>query len=120
MELWVESDPGPFNLAIHDLLERLNLPAVTPRKRRRPRKRPVNHSPCAFCDQPMGEDEFSQFSIVLAYGDGVPVTCGKWAHHRCLNAALHPKHMIRVYRTDEPVDPDEIDRLLRNPPSVED
>jgi hypothetical protein len=50
----------------------------------------------------------------------VPVTCGGWAHHRCLNAALHPKHMIRVYKNDEPVDPDELDRLLERPPKAVD
>lgn len=121
MELWVESDPSPFNLAMHDLLERLNLPPADGRKRKRSRKKPVtNNSPCSFCDQPMGENQFSQFSIVLDYGDGVPVTCGGWAHHRCLNAALHPKHMIRVYKNDEPVDPDELDRLLERPPKAVD
>ena len=26
VELWAEADPKPFNLVIHDLLERLNLP----------------------------------------------------------------------------------------------
>jgi hypothetical protein len=118
MELWVESDPSPFNLAMHDLLERLNLPPADGRKPRRPRKKPVtNNSPCAFCDQPMGENQFSQFNIVLDYGDGTPVTCGGWAHHRCLNAALHPKHMIRVYRNAEPTDPAELDRLLERPPT---
>jgi hypothetical protein len=118
MELWVESDPSPFNLAMHDLLERLNLPPADGRKPRRSRKKPVtNNSPCAFCDQPMGENQFSQFSIVLDYGDGTPVTCGGWAHHRCLNAALHPKHMIRVYKNLELTDPAELDRLLERPPT---
>ena len=51
----------------------------------------------------MGEDHFSQFSIVLEVGDGVPMTHGGWAHLRCLNGALHPKHMIRVYKYDEPI-----------------
>ena len=118
MELWVESDPSPFNVAMHDLLERLNLPPADRQKPRRSRKKPAtNNSPCAFCDQPMGESQFSQFSIVLDHGDGVPVTCGGWAHHRCLNAALHPKHMIRVYKNSEPTDPAELDRLLERPPT---
>jgi hypothetical protein len=121
MELWAEGDPSPFNLAMHDLLERLNLPAADAPKHKRPKKKAVqNNSPCSFCDKPMGEDQFSQFSIVLDHGDGNPVTRGGWAHHRCLNAALHPKHMIRVYMNDEPVDPDQLDRLLERPPTAED
>ena len=121
MELWAEDDPAPFNLAMHDLLERLNLPPVDPSKREPRKKKPViNRSPCSFCDEPMGEEQFSQFSIVVDNGDGVPMTCGGWAHRRCLNAALHPKHMIRVYRDDEPIDPNELDRLLERPPTAAD
>lgn len=118
MELWAEGDPGPFNLAMHDLLERLNLaPADEPKPK--PEHKPAyNHSPCSFCDEPLGEDQFSQFSIALDHGDGMPVTRGGWAHHRCLNAALHPKHMIRVYRNDEPVDPEELERLLDSEPTA--
>lgn len=121
MELWAEGDPSPFNLAMHDLLERLNLPvADTPKLGRRVKKTVNNRSPCSFCDEPMGEDQFSQFSITLDHGDGEPLTRGGWAHHRCLNGALHPKHMIRVYKNDEPVDPDELDRLLDSKPTAED
>jgi hypothetical protein len=123
MELWAEGDPGPFNLAMHDLLERLNLPPADPSKLERPKKKQkpvINRSPCAFCDKPMGENQFSQFAITLDHGDGNPMTHGGWAHHRCLNAALHPKHMIRVYVNDEPIDPDELDRLLERPPTAED
>jgi hypothetical protein len=122
MELWAEDDPGPFNLAMHDLLERLNLAPADASKRVPPKKkkRVMNASPCAFCDKPMGEDQYSAFTIVLDNGDGVPMTHGKWAHHRCLNAALHPKHMIRAYTNDEPIDPDQLDRLLESPPTADD
>jgi hypothetical protein len=121
MELWAEDDPAPFNLAMHDLLERLNLPPADASTRKRATKKPaMNRSPCSFCDEPMGEVQFSQFTIVLDHGDGVPITYGAWAHHRCLNAALHPKHMIRLYRDDEPIDPNQLDRLLERPPTAED
>lgn len=121
MQLWAESDPRPFNLAMHDLLERLNLPPADAPRQKSPRKKPViNNSPCAFCDEPMGEGQFSQFSIALDDGDGILSTRGGWAHLRCLNAALHPKHMIRVYKNDEPVDPGQLDRLLESPPTAED
>ena len=121
MELWAEDDAGPFNLAMHDLLERLNrAPADASNRQPAKKERVINRSPCSFCDEPMGEEQFSQFSIVLDNGDGVPMTHGAWAHHRCLNAALHPKHMIRVYKNDEPIDPDELDRLLERPPTADD
>ena len=121
MELWAEDDPAEFNLAMHDLLERLNLPVGEAPRRKPTKKKPVmNRSPCSFCDEPMGEDQFSQFSIVVEVEDGVPMTQGGWAHRRCLNAALHPKHMIRVYKNDEPVDPNELDRILGKPPTVSD
>jgi hypothetical protein len=121
MELWAEDDPGPFNLAMHDLLERLNLTPVDASKRKPAKKKSVmNRSPCSFCDEPMGEDQFSAFTIVLDNGDGVPMSHGGWAHHRCLNAALHPKHMVRVYKDYEPIDPDQLDRLLERPPTADD
>ena len=43
MELWAEDDPSPFNLAMHDLLERLNLPPAAASKRKPPakKKKPV-------------------------------------------------------------------------------
>ena len=121
MELWAEADPAPFNLAMHDLLERLNRPPVKGKRRKPAAKTPVmNNSPCSFCDRPMGEDQFSQFSITLDHGNGLPLTRGGWAHHRCLNAALHPKHMIRVYLNDEAIAPDDLDRLLERPPTADD
>lgn len=122
MELWAEDDPRPFNLAMHDLLERLNLPPrdLKAASHPKPKSSIENPSPCSFCDKPMGTDDYSSFSIVLDHGDGEPMTRGGWAHHRCLNAALHPKHMIRIYKNDEPIDPDELDRLLESEPTAED
>ncbi len=121
MELWAEDDPRPFNLAMHDMFERLNLPPQDGPAPEPAGSEPFeNPSPCSFCDQPMGTDEFSQFSISVDHGDGVPMSRGGWAHLRCLNAALHPKHMIRVYKNDGPLDPDELDRLLEIPPTADD
>ena len=120
MELWAEDDPGPFNLAMHDLLERLNLPPADVSKREPPKKKPImNRSPCSFCGEPMGENQLSQFTITLDDGNG-PIGRGGWAHLRCLNRALHPKHMIRVYQNDEPIDAKELHQLLERPPTAED
>jgi hypothetical protein len=106
MELWAEGDPAPFNIAMHDLMERLNRPPAYAPERPRSEGRPtINRSPCSFCDEPMGEAQFSQFSITIDHGDGIPLTRGGWAHHRCLNAALHPRHAILVFKNDEPLAP---------------
>jgi hypothetical protein len=118
IELWAESGSRDFNVAMHDLLDRLNRP---PQSAPKPKKKPVyNASPCAFCNQPMGEEEFSQFSITLDHGTGHPMGRGGWCHHRCLNAALHPAHMIRVYAIDPGLSLDEVDALLEQPPSASD
>src|SRR5688500_18249915 len=50
MELWAEDAPAPWNLAMHDLLERLILPPAAVSKRKPAKKKTVmNHSPCSFC-----------------------------------------------------------------------
>ena len=113
-ELWAESDDvADFNLAMTGLIDRLN-PAIKPKKgARKPKKPDFNPSPCAFCNKPMGEEPFSMFEISVDPGDGHPLRLGKWAHLECLNARLHPTHIIQVWKTD----PDEIaaraERLLR-------
>lgn len=118
MELWAEDDPAPWNRAMHELIERLNLPAGKPP--RRERKPNYNPSPCAFCDQPMGEDAFSMFDIRVDMGAGEPLGMGGFAHLACLNAALHPKHTIRRWITSEEDMPADLVRLLDELPRIDD
>jgi Domain of unknown function (DUF4259) len=117
VELWAEGDARAFNRAVHNLYDRLGRDPVGGKQGKRRKKKPVfNHSPCLFCDQPMGEENFSQLTITLDHG-GLPMGRGGFCHHECLNAALHPAHMIRAYPVDLSLRPDELDALLDQPPS---
>lgn len=112
-ELWAEADdPGEFNLAMTGLIDRLN-PDIEPKGRKgRKKKPPFNPSPCAFCNEPMGEEAFGMFDLSVDLGTGDPSRLGKWAHLTCLNARLHPSHIVQVWKTDPATIQGEVDRLL--------
>lgn len=112
-ELWAESDdPGAFNLAMTGLIDRLN-PDIKPKAKKGRKKNPqFNRSPCAFCNEPMGEEEFGMFDLSVDLGNGHPIRLGKWAHLSCLNARLHPSHIVQVWKTDPEAIQAEVDRLL--------
>ena len=112
-ELWAEADdPGEFNLAMTGLIDRLN-PDIKPKAKKGRKKKPhFNPSPCAFCNKPMGEEEFGMFDLSVDLGDGHPMRLGKWAHLSCLNARLHPTHIVQVWKTDPEAIQAEVDRLL--------
>lgn len=112
-ELWAEADNADqFNLAMTGLIDRLN-PEIKPQaKKGRKKKPPFNASPCAFCNRPMGEQAFGMFEILVDLGDTHPVRVGKWAHLSCLNARLHPAHIVQVWRSDPEAIQAEAKRLL--------
>jgi hypothetical protein len=112
-ELWAEADnPDAFNLAMTGLIDRLN-PDIKPKAKKGRKKKPQsNPSPCAFCNRPMGEEEFGMFDLSVDLGDGHPVRLGKWAHLACLNARLHPAHIVQIWKTDPEAIQAEVDRLL--------
>lgn len=113
-ELWAEADnPDDFNRAMTGLIDRLN-PDIKPKGKKQARKKkPVfNASPCAFCNKPMGEEDFGMFDLSVDLGNGLPVRLGKWAHLECLNARLHPSHIVQVWKTDPEAIQDEVDRIL--------
>lgn len=103
VELWAEADKeerAAFNRSMTDLIERLNRPQG---RRSKPKKKTVNPnpSPCMICDKPMGDGEFHQFSITLLADDISEMKQGGWVHMSCINAALHPKHMIQNWQYDD-------------------
>lgn len=100
-ELWAEEGSGDWNREMTDLVARLNKPQAAPGKKKAKKKPVDNPSPCAFCDRPMGKEEMSMFDISLADGMGNSLKQGGWAHISCLNAALHPKHMIQNWQFDQ-------------------
>ncbi|HXV31015.1 MAG TPA: DUF4259 domain-containing protein [Sinorhizobium sp.] len=112
-ELWAEADnPADFNLAMTGLIDRLN-PDIKPKARKGRKKKPLfNPSPCAFCNRPMGEEEFGMFDLSVDLGTGDPIRLGKWAHLACLNARLHPSHIVQVWKSDPEAIQAEVDRLF--------
>jgi len=114
-ELWAEADdPQDFNLAMTGLIDRLNPDIRTKAKKGRKKKPPFNPSPCAFCNEPMGEEEFGMFDLSVDLGSGHPIRLGKWAHLSCLNARLHPTHIIQVWKTDPETSQAAAERLLKD------
>ena len=113
-DLWAEAeDPAAFNLAMTGLIDRLN-PDLKPKTRKgRRKKRDFNPSPCAFCNKPMGEEPFGMLQFSIDVGDGYPIQHGKWTHLACINARLHPAHIVQVWKTDPDAIAAEADRLLR-------
>jgi Domain of unknown function (DUF4259) len=112
-ELWAEADnPGEFNLAMTGLIDRLN-PDIKPKAKKGRKKKPTfNASPCAFCNKPMGETEFGMFDLSVDLGSGLPMRIGKWAHLSCLNARLHPAHILQIWKTDPEAIQAEVERIL--------
>ena len=49
----------------------------------------------------MGEVEGSMFDITVSVDDISSMRLGGWAHIRCLDAALHPKHLIQKWELDD-------------------
>ena len=100
-ELWAEEGSGDWNREMTGLVARLNKPQARAGKPKTAKKPFDNPSPCSFCNKPMGEEEMSMFDISLADGMGNSLKQGGWAHIACLNAALHPRHMIQNWQFDD-------------------
>jgi hypothetical protein len=113
-ELWAEADnPAAFNLAMTGLIDRLN-PDIKPKAKKDRKKKPqFNASPCAFCNRPMGEEVFGMFDFSVDLGDDQPDRLGMWAHLACLNARLHPAHIVQAWKSDPDTIQAEAERLLR-------
>ncbi|WP_340588041.1 DUF4259 domain-containing protein [Erythrobacter alti] len=102
LELWVEEGSGEWNRAVTDLLERLNKPAVKRKKPAKRKKKPQsNPSACMFCDKPMGEGAFHMIDITVNDDEISAMKMGGWVHLQCLNAALHPRHMMQTWDFDD-------------------
>ena len=52
------------------------------------------------------------FDVLIDLGDG-PSRLGKWAHLSCLNARLHPAHIVQVWKSDPEAIQAEVKRILR-------
>lgn len=102
IDLWAEEGSGDWNRAVTDLLERLNKPAAKGKQPAKRKKEPqANPSPCMFCDKPMGEGAFHMIDITINDDEMSSMKMGGWVHLQCLNAALHPKHMMQTWEFDD-------------------
>lgn len=97
-ELWAEADPAPFNLAITSLIDRLNpdLPFNPPDKTEEAEVLQT----CGFCNQDIAPEEL--YMIEVSHTTDVINTMhrGFWCHLRCLNARLHPSHIVQNWKFD--------------------
>ena len=118
--LWAESDAAPFNRAITSLIARLGPPA-SPKKKTKPsvskakagKPKPVRQT-CSFCNGPIDPSELFLFEITDMGGDEIAAAMrrGAWCHLLCLNAALHPKHLVQNWKFDPEDIAREAEKLL--------
>ena len=102
LDLWGESaEKESFARAITDLMERLNQPQGKRSKPRKSAKPTPNPSPCMFCDKPMGDGAFHMIDITISEDEISTMKQGGWVHLQCLNAALHPRHMMQTWQFDD-------------------
>lgn len=106
-DLWAEGDATDWNLAITSLIERLNpdIPYSPPKKRRKAEVRQI----CGFCNAEIEPAQLFSIEIREMTEDVSPMAQGFWCHLHCLNARLHPKHLVQHWKFD----PDEIERLAK-------
>lgn len=110
MGLWAEDNPAPFNLAMTSLIDRLNpdLPFDPPDRAAATEVRQT----CGFCDGEI-EPEALVMIDVTQQTDAVNVlNRGFWCHLDCLNARLHPRHIIQNWKVDPEAIEREAKRLL--------
>ncbi len=111
-ELWADAEEsGDFNRAITELIDRLSKSEQPASKLSTPKPQ-SNPSPCLFCDEPMGT-EFSAIDITLNADQNLGMSHGGSTHLACLNAALHPKHIIQNWNFDDAEIDAMADKLLR-------
>ncbi len=103
-DLWAEDDPAPFNLAVTSLIERLSpdLPFDPPE----PRPEKEVRQTCGFCNGGIEPAELVSIEINQPTDAINVLNRGFWCHLACLNARLHPGHIIQNWK----IDPEEAER----------
>jgi Domain of unknown function (DUF4259) len=103
VDLWAEGEPAEWNLAMTGLINRLNpeVPFDPPPPLNEIEKRSGYITRCVFCDGEFTEGEifnleFRDYSNM----DGLYVSRGIYCHLPCLNAKVHPRHLLQNWKCD--------------------
>lgn len=94
-DLWAERDAAAFNLAMTSLIERLN--PELPEEEARPEEA---HQSCCFCNQEIEPKELFSLEVRHQAGLTAEFDLAIWCHLACLNARLHPGHLIQHWKFD--------------------
>jgi hypothetical protein len=98
VDLWAGGEASAFNLAITSLIERLSAapprPATARGKRKRGTAAPVRQT-CSFCNTSIEPNQLFMFQTTDMSREVPSDTRGAWCHLACLNARLHPAHLIQ-------------------------
>ena len=110
-DLWAEDDPAPFNLAITSLIDQLNpdLPFDPPAAGSQSELPQI----CSFCGAEIAPAELVAIEINQVSDSINTLNRGFWAHFNCLNARLHPRHMIQNWKFDPDETARAAERLLK-------
>jgi Domain of unknown function (DUF4259) len=107
VDLWAEGDAEEWNIAMTGLIDRLDpaLPHDPPPPLDEIEKRSGYLTRCVFCDGEFAEGEVFNLEFRdYSNDDGLYMSRGIYCHLACLNAKLHPRHLLQVWRyhPDEP------------------
>lgn len=98
IEHWAERDAANFNLAMTSLIARLN--PVLPEDSPAPVSAQDGAPNCCFCNQEVDQDQLYALEIRHQAGPTAEFDQGLWCHLSCLNARIHPGHLIQHWKFD--------------------
>ena len=108
VDLWAERDSADFNLAITSLIARLN--PDLPEEAAAP---DAVSQTCCFCNQDIDHQQLYALEIRHQAGPTAEFDLGIWCHLSCLNARIHPSHLIQHWKFDPAVIEELASELLK-------
>jgi hypothetical protein len=94
VELWAEADdPAEWNEAVSGLIARLDAPARA-KKLGKKKQDQMTGAVCSFCGEQIPARQFVSMDLRRPWTPA-GMSCGIYAHEACLNAKLHPKHIVQ-------------------------
>jgi hypothetical protein len=99
VELWAESDdPGEWNKVAAGLVQRLDAPARA--KKISPKKQDgMSAAVCSFCGERIPLGELVSIEMRRPWTEE-GISRGIFAHEVCLNAKVHPRHIVQWWTPD--------------------